>query len=49
MSVIAELEAITPNQNDDENIELSILYPEDGLAIKKLKPHISPGADSLYL
>ena len=49
MSVIAELEAITPNQNEDENIELSILYPEVELAIKKLKPHISPGADSLFL
>ena len=47
MSVIAELEAITPRQNDDDNIELSILYLEVELAFKKLKPHKSPGTDGV--
>ena len=48
MSVIAELEAITPRQNDDDKIQLSILYSEVELTIKKLKPNKSPGTDGIY-
>ena len=49
MSVITELEVITPRQNDDDIIEPSILYSEVQLAIKKLKPLKSPGTDGVCL